>query len=129
LMHRNVSAESRFERAISYLLIIGVILSLILEVIGIMVFYHVYGNLDVSENGRMFIHAEDFFNFIYRLFEGEYAQDKAILMMILGVSILILTPYIRVIMSVFYFTWERNIKYIGITLFVLIILTISLITH
>jgi uncharacterized membrane protein len=128
-MHRNVSAESRFERAISYLLIIGVILSLILEVIGIMVFYHVYGNLDVSENGRMFIHAEDFFNFIYRLFEGEYAQDKAILMMILGVSILILTPYIRVIMSVFYFTWERNIKYIGITLFVLIILTISLITH
>jgi uncharacterized membrane protein len=42
---------------------------------------------------------------------------------------LILTPYLRVIMSVFYFIWEKNIQYIGITLFVLIILTISVITH
>lgn len=129
MIHRNVIAVSKFERAISYLLIIGVMLSLILEVIGIIVFYHVYGNLDVSESGRMFIHAKDFFNFIYRLFEGEYAQDKAILIMVLGISILILTPYLRVIMSVFYFAWERNIKYMGITLFVLIILTISLIIH
>jgi uncharacterized membrane protein len=129
LIHRNINAGSKFERDISYLLIIGLILSLILEIIGIIVFYHVYGNLDVSENGRMFIHAENFFNFIYRLFEGEYAPDKAILMMVLGISILILTPYLRVIMSVFYFIRERNIKYIGITLFVLIILTISLITH
>jgi uncharacterized membrane protein len=107
----------------------GVILSLILEVVGIIVFYRVYGNLDVSENERMFINARDFFDFIYRLFEGEYAQDKAVLIMVLGITILILTPYLRVIMSVFYFTWEKNIKYIGITLFVLIILTISLITH
>jgi uncharacterized membrane protein len=129
LIHRRVSAQSKFESAISYLLIIGVILSLILEVVGIFVFYQVYGNLNVSENEKMFIKAEDFFNFIYRLFEGEYAQDKAILILVLGISILILTPYIRVIMSVFYFTWERNIKYIGITLFVLIILTLSLITH
>jgi uncharacterized membrane protein len=129
LIHRNVSVGSKFERAISYLLIIGVILSLILEVIGIIVFYHVYGNLEISENGRMFIHAENFFNFVYRLFEGAYAQDKAILIMVLGISILILTPYLRVIMSVFYFIRERNIQYIGITLFVLIILTISLITH
>ena len=129
MIHRNVSTASKLERAISYLLITGVILSLILEVIGITVFYRVYGNLDVSENERMFIHAEDFFNFIYHLFEGRYAQDKAILTMILGISILILTPYIRVIMSVFYFIWERNIKYVGITLFVLIVLTISLITH
>ena len=129
MIHRNVSTASKLDRAISYLLITGVILSLILEVIGITVFYRVYGNLDVSENERMFIHAEDFFNFIYRLFEGTYAQDKAIFIMVLGISILILTPYMRVIMSVFYFIWERNIKYVGITLFVLIVLTISLITH
>jgi uncharacterized membrane protein len=107
----------------------GVILSLILEVVGIIVFYRVYGNLDVSENGRMFIRGENLFNFMYRLFEREYAQDKAILIMVLGISILILTPYLRVIMSVFYFIWEKNIQYIGITLFVLIILTISLIIH
>jgi uncharacterized membrane protein len=129
LIHRNVSAGSKFERAISYLLIIGVILSLILEVIGIIVFHHVYGNLAVSESGRMFIRGKNFFNFMYRLFEGEYSQDKAVLIMVLGISILILTPYLRVIMSVFYFIWERNIRYVGITLFVLIILTLSLITH
>jgi uncharacterized membrane protein len=129
LIRRNVSTGSKFERAISTLLIIGVILSLILEIIGIVVFYHVYGNLDVSESGRMFIRGENFFNFMYRLFEGEYVQGKAILIMVLGISILILTPYLRVIMSVFYFVWEKNIQYIGITLFVLIILTISLIIH
>ncbi len=129
MTHRNVGSGSKFERAISYLLITGVILSLILEIIGIIIFYRVYGNLDVSENGRMFLHADNFFNFISRLLEGKYAQDKAILIMVLGISVLILTPYIRVIMSVFYFIWERNIRYVGITLFVLIILTISLITH
>jgi uncharacterized membrane protein len=129
LIRRNVSVGTKFERAISTLLITGVILSLILEIIGIIVFYHVYGNLDVSESGRMFIRGENFFNFMYHLFEEEHAQDKAILIMVLGISILILTPYLRVILSVFYFVWERNMKYIGITLFVLIILTISLIIH
>jgi uncharacterized membrane protein len=129
LIHRNVCTGSKFERAISYLLIIGVILSLILEIIGIIVFYHVYGNLEVSESGRMFIRGKNFFNFIYRLFEGEHAQNKAILIMVLGISVLILTPYLRVIMSVFHFIRERNFKYVGITLFVLIILTISLIIH
>jgi uncharacterized membrane protein len=129
LTRHNVSVGFKFERAISALLIIGVILSLILEIIGIIVFHHVYGNLDVSESGRMFIRGRNFFNFIYRLFEGEYAQGKAILIMVLGISILILTPYLRVIMSVFYFVWERNVKYTWITLFVLIILTISLIVH
>ncbi len=125
----HVSAVSKFERAISTLLIMGVVLSLIVEVIGIIAFYRVYGNLDISESGKMFVRAENFFNFIYHLFKGEYAQDKATLMMILGISILILTPYLRVIMSVFYFIWERNIKYAAITLFVLTILTISLITR
>jgi uncharacterized membrane protein len=43
-----------------------------------------------------------------------------------GVVILILTPYVRVLMSVLYFAWEKNTKYILITLFVLLLLTISL---
>jgi uncharacterized membrane protein len=129
LTHRDVGAGSGFERAISYLLIIGVITSLILELIGMIFFYHIYGNLDVSENGRMFILGDNFFNFMHRLFRGEYAQDRSIFIMVLGISILILTPYLRVIMSVFYFIYERNFKYAAITLFVLMILTISLIAH
>jgi uncharacterized membrane protein len=46
--------------------------------------------------------------------------------MSVGVVILILTPYVRVLMSVLYFAWEKNTKYILITLFVLLLLTISL---
>jgi uncharacterized membrane protein len=46
--------------------------------------------------------------------------------MTLGIAILMLTPYVRVILSVIHFSRERNIKYVLITLFVLALLTISL---
>jgi uncharacterized membrane protein len=41
----------------------------------------------------------------------------------------LLTPYVRVILSAVFFTREKNFKYMMITIFVLIILTISLTLH
>jgi uncharacterized membrane protein len=40
-----------------------------------------------------------------------------------------MTPYLRVVASVVYFGLVRNAKYLIITLFVLIILTASLLVH
>jgi uncharacterized membrane protein len=45
------------------------------------------------------------------------------------IAVLILTPYARVVMSVLYFIGRRDIKYTLITLFVLILLTLSLLLH
>lgn len=125
----SASDESTLEIAISYLLIIGVIISLFLEVIGLIVFYESYGHLNISEEGSMFVQGHNFFSFLYELFQEGYVQEGSILLMIVGVVILILTPYARVIASVLFFARQRNIKYVLITFFTLVVLTISLILH
>jgi uncharacterized membrane protein len=118
--------ESKLETAISYLLIIGVVASLALEVVGIALFYHSYGHLHIAEDKAMFISGQNFFDFLHGLFRRNYVQKTATLLMTVGIALLIVTPYLRVIMSVLYFIWKRDIKYALITIFVLAVLTISL---
>ena len=123
------SGESKLETAISYLLILGVVISLFLEVIGLILFYRSYSNLNILENSVAFIRGENFFSFVYTLFQRENVQNSALLSMTLGLVVLILTPYVRVLTSVVYFAWKKNSKYVLVTLFVLITLTISLALH
>ena len=123
------SGDSKLETAISYLLIVGVVISLFLEVIGLILFYRSYSNLNILENSVAFIRGENFFSFVYTLFQRENVQNSALLSMTLGLVVLILTPYVRVITSVVYFAWKKNSKYVLVTLFVLITLTISLALH
>ena len=123
------SGESKLETAISYLLIIGVVFSLILEAIGLILFYYSFANLNILENEVVFIRGNDFFSFVVTIFQGENMQNNAILFMTLGLVTLILTPYVRVITSVIYFAWEKNRKYLLVTLFVLVLLTASLALH
>ncbi len=54
---------------------------------------------------------------------------SAVFFITLGIVVLILTPYIRVIASVIYFGIRKDYKYVIITLFVLTALTISLYLH
>lgn len=123
---RSESNLLKLEKAISYLLISGVVISLILEVLGVALFYHAYGRLSFSESKSVFIHGTNYFTFFLDLFRTGSIGEKGIYLMTLGIAILILTPYLRVVMSVIYFAWDRNIKYVLITLFVLILLTLSL---
>ena len=123
------SGESTLETIISYILIVGVIASLILEVIGITLYYGTYGNLLVSQNRAVFISGADFFTFIANQTQNLVGSQNALFFMTVGLIILILTPYVRAVTSVVYFGWERNRKYILITLSVLIVLTPSLALH
>ena len=123
------SGDSKLETAISYLLILGVVISLFLEIIGLILFFRSYSNLNILENSVAFIRGENFFSFVRTLFQWENMQNSALLFMTLGLIVLILTPYIRVIMSVIYFAWKKNSKYVLMTLFVLITLTVSLALH
>ncbi len=123
------SGESALETTISYLLIVGVITSLLLEIMGIIVFYNSYRQLGVSQDPSLFIRGHDFFSFILNQFRGGHTESRAVRLMTSGIVILMLTPYLRVIVSVVYFAWEKNAKYVAITLFVLIVLTISLAWH
>ncbi len=121
--------ESKLETIISYLLIIGVVTSVILEITGITLYFKSYGNVQISQSQNVFITSENFFAFIIDKVQNLFASESAILFMTLGVIILILTPYIRALASVVYFAWEKNRNYVLITLFVLIVLTISLALH
>ena len=126
---RRSSGGTGLEMAISYLLIVGVVASLLLEVAGMILYYHSYGNLAILSDRAVMIHGRDFFSFIYGLFSGENSPGAAIWLMTAGIALLILTPFVRVIVSVFYFGWEKNFKYVVITLFVLVVLVLSLTLH
>jgi uncharacterized membrane protein len=123
------SGEAKLEVAVSYLLVVGVIVSVVLEVIGIGLYFGAFGNVAVSTDPAVYISGDNFFAFIALQLQNLFTAENALVFMTLGIIVLLLTPYTRAITSVAYFAWEKNIKYVLITLFVLIVLTISLALH
>ncbi|MCW4000655.1 MAG: DUF1634 domain-containing protein [Candidatus Bathyarchaeota archaeon] len=121
--------EAKLEAIISVLLIAGLVLSVSLISAGLLLYYTAYGTLAISLSPSVHITGENFFAFIIQTIQNLTATDNALLFMTLGIIILILTPYIRAITSFCYFTWEKNWKYMLITLFVLVVLTVSLALH
>jgi uncharacterized membrane protein len=126
---KNNVSLSRFETAISYLLRVGVITSLILEVIGIGFLYNSLGSFNICCDPEVYITGRDFFTFVFEQFQTGQVTDIGIFFITAGIIVLILTPFLRVIASVIYFVWQRNSKYTLITLIVLIAVTLSLILH
>jgi len=123
------SGENRLETWISYVLITGVVVSVALEAAGLILFYRAHHSLVISQSGGAFIRGRDFFSFFGRLLLRTAEGSGGLRLMVLGICVLILTPYIRAIMSVIYFFSRKNVKYALITLFVLAVLTISLMIH
>ena len=123
------SGETKLETVISYILVSGVLISLVLELVGIILFYIHYKNFKILESGSVFVKGQNFFLYITSLFQGRYSPNIEFLIMIVGLVVLILTPYVRVITSIIYFISKKNLKYILLTLFVFTFLTISLIIH
>jgi uncharacterized membrane protein len=117
---------SNFELAISYLLGAGVVSSLVLVGAGIFLYYLDFGSLAISEKKALFLREKDFFYFLYDLLRGGNSPGRALWTLTLGIAVLILTPYLRVLLSVFYFLREKDFKFFLITLFVFLILTLSL---
>jgi uncharacterized membrane protein len=123
------TGETKLETAISYLLIIGVITSLVLEVTGIIMLYVDYHQLPLSQDPIFYIRGINFFTFIYDQFLGDTGEPLSIRMLTLGIAVLMLTPFLRVMVSAVYFALRKNLKYTLITVFVLAILTVSLVLH
>ncbi len=128
-MTDDADREAKLEVIISYLLIIGVVAAVVLEAIGMALYFGAFGNLQYSQAPNVYVHGEDFFSFAAAQFQQLFVSANAVLFMTLGIIILVLTPYIRAIASCIYFGWEKNWRYVLITLFVLVVLTISLILH
>ena len=125
---------TRMELVISDVLRVGVILSATVIVIGILAFAHKQntGYAPVLPH-----HLKDILTFhqsggpgffptsLAPVLKGALA-GKPYAIIELGMLLLILTPIVRVALSVFFFLAERDSLYVGITLIVLAVLAFSL---
>lgn len=127
---KRVSKEDKLDLAISYVLISGVLASVIIEILGIANYYLTTGSLDILFQPNQSMRGANFFEYSTSLFtqlsSGVWAPMQ---LLSLGIVLLMITPYVRVLVSVVYFGFARNLKYLFITVFVLIILTASLLLH
>lgn len=129
MVEKPKNGDMKLERSISYVLITGVILSLILELTGMILYFKRTGSLALSEDPSFFIQGRSFFQLIVDLASGGSQEIMGLRLMTLGIIVLVLTPYARTLMSFIYFVIKRDITYAVFTFFVLVVLTISLAFH
>jgi uncharacterized membrane protein len=127
---KGTADEEMLELAISYILIVGVVVSIVIEMVGMLSYYYANRDLSVAFRPEFALQGHDFFTYSESTFRVVRVSSWSPLQILsLGLVLLMLTPYIRVVASVIYFGWVKNVKYLSITLFVLIILTASLLLH
>ncbi|HSR12736.1 MAG TPA: DUF1634 domain-containing protein, partial [Thermodesulfobacteriota bacterium] len=121
--------SSQFEQAIGTLLIAGVAVSLLLMSLGILLLYLDLHSMAISQKDSMFLHEKNFFSFVWNLIAGGHVMPMGTRLLTLGIATLILTPYLRVVLSAFYYVAVKDLKYAMFTLFVLGLLSASLYVH
>ena len=127
---RNRLSEEQLELVISYILIIGVIGSVAIEILGILSYYYSNWNLNIVFQPEYALKGADFFSYARTIFlESLQLRWEPFQILGLGMVLLMITPYMRVAASVIYFGLVKNLKYLFITLFVLVVLTTSLLVH
>jgi len=119
-------ADRHFDMEVltGYILSVGVLLSVALLIIGLLWRWARSGNLRFEYT----IAEMNFFEFVLSSFRQMASHDlRPRVMVNMGMAVLMLTPFVRVLASVFYFALvERNWKYTLFTGFVLSVLTYSL---
>lgn len=112
------------EILIGYILLIGVLLSVVLLGLGFIWRWERSGNLRFQHT----IVGMNFYEFVLASFRQITSHELRPRVMInMGIAVLMLTPFVRVLASVFYFALaEHNWKYTIFTGFVLGVLTYSL---
>ena len=121
-----VQSDYRFdmESLVGYILLTGVLLSVALLAVSFVWRWARVGNLRFEHS----IVGMNFFEFISSTL-GQMASQafRPRLFLNMGIGVLMLTPFVRVLASVFYFAFvEHNWKYTLFTSFVLSVLTYSL---
>jgi uncharacterized membrane protein len=112
------------EVLVGYILLAGVLISVALLAIGLIWHWARWGNLRFEYS----IVGMNFFEFLLTtLGQMASAVMRPRFFLNMGIGILMLTPFVRVLASVFYFALvERNWRYTLFTGFVLTVLTYSL---
>jgi uncharacterized membrane protein len=117
------------ERLISRILFAGVALSLTVETLGLLGYIAGFGTLDVIFSPQWQTGGKDFFGYTWALLTSIPQGVTSVTLIALGIIILMITPYARVVASLIYFAIDKNPKYVLITLFVLAVLSASLLAY
>lgn len=117
-------SESRMETLVGYILLIGVLSSVILIAAGVVWRYAATGQLGLEYS----ISGMNLFHFVVHDFaQAAHPPFRPRLFVNIGIAVLMLTPYVRVLASMLYFAFaEKNGKYTVFTALVFSVLTYSL---
>ncbi|GBC70814.1 hypothetical protein HRbin02_00585 [Candidatus Calditenuaceae archaeon HR02] len=117
--------SQRLESLISLVLATGVVLSLAILAIAL-AFYLSNTGPEIVLSDKYRVISPNFFEYMRNIAKIDFGASG---LMAIGLILLMLTPYARVIASFTYFAARRDVKYSLITAFVLLVLTVSLLTH
>ncbi len=117
-------SESRMETLVGYILLVGVLASVILIAIGVVWRYAATGQLGLEYS----ISGMNLFHFVVHDFaKATHPPFRPRLFVNIGIAVLMLTPYVRVLASMLYFAFaEKNGRYTVFTALVFSVLTYSL---
>lgn len=125
-----VRGGHELEALIGHILTLGVLFSLILLSTGLILYVFQNGGLSLTFDESLVLCGDNIFKVMVPLFEDLLSWgNPSRTFMALGIVMLMATQYVRVVASVLYFSMIRDVKYVGITLFVLTIITLSLLGY
>ncbi|MBI3840730.1 MAG: DUF1634 domain-containing protein [Thaumarchaeota archaeon] len=104
----------------------GVALSLVLESAGLLMNYLQTGETSLALSPGWLAGQGNFFDFARRTFAGVSSGADPFSLIALGITVLMLTPYARIVAAVVYYSLERDWKYALITFTVFAIITLGL---
>lgn len=111
----------------------GVVLSVILEASGLLLSFLQNGSatLDLTQSSPGAVNpwnvaGGSFFDFAYSAVASAAKGVTSVELVSLGIVTLMFTPYFRVIAAVFYYSIEKDWRYVAITSFVFVVITVAL---
>lgn len=123
-----VKSVRNLELLISHLLKAGIYISVTLTSIGLAMYIIQTGETSIIIRKESALYGSNLFTVLLNLVvETIKMTNPPAILMSLGLLLLMFIQYIRVFAATIYFAINRDIKYVGITLVVLIILTITMI--
>ncbi len=111
---------------ISWILRIGVLLSVLFEGAGLLLNFIQMGSSSLALTDAWRVSGGNFFDFAYSSAGSLLTGVSAFTLVSTGLVILMFTPYVRVVAAVVYYILEKDWKFVAITASVLAIITTAL---
>ena len=117
---------SALHSGIGWILRVGVALSLVLESAGLLLSFAQTGDSSLSLSQEWLAGGGNFFGFTSSTLAAASQGVGPVTITALGVIVLLLTPYVRVLAAIAYYAIQKDWKYAAITLFVFAVITLGL---